>query len=164
MMNASRRDMLAAGTVLTTVLTAGLATGAAAQSGEAAGGAMEVIRVYADADGVSHFERVRVTGMPKPIPATRIVANHIAPGLEDWHTAPRKLFTINTAGDIVGEFGDGTKVPIGKGDLVYLEDTTGKGHLTRLLTEVSNLFILMPDDFDFLAWAASDPGASILGD
>ncbi len=51
----------------------------------------------------------------------------VAKGTEDWHVAPSKLFTINTAGDIQGEMGDGTKIPIGKGDLVYLEDLTGKG-------------------------------------
>ena len=77
----------------------------------------------------------------------------IAPGVEDWHVAPRKLFTINVKGDIRGEFADGTSVPIGKGDLVYLEDTTGKGHVTHLLTDVSNIFIVVEPEFDFDAWA-----------
>ena len=48
-------------------------------------------------------------------------------------------------------------MPIGKGDLVYLEDLTGKGHVTRPLTDVSNLFILMPADFDLLEWAGGTP-------
>ena len=43
------------------------------------------------------------------------------------------------------------------GDLVYLEDRTGKGHITRLLTPVANIFIRMEDDFDLLAWAAAAP-------
>lgn len=152
-METSRREMLVAGTVL----TAALAAGAKAQEGGGKAGSMEVIHVYADADGVSHYRRVQITGLPKPLPAVKVAANFIAPGVEDWHTAPMKLFTINTAGDIIAEFSDGTKVPIGKGDLVYLEDLTGKGHVTRLLTEVANLFIQMPDDFDFLAWAGAQP-------
>ncbi len=80
-------------------------------------------------------------------------ASFVAKGTEDWHVAPSKLFTINTAGDIQGEMGDGTKIPIGKGDLVYLEDLTGKGHITRLLTDVSNLFLMVKPDFDFEKWA-----------
>ena len=85
------------------------------------------------------------------------IATSIAQGTEDWHKAPAKTFTINVVGDIEGEVGDGTRVKIGKGDLVYLEDLTGKGHVTRLLTPVANLFIRMKPDFDFLAWASATP-------
>lgn len=123
---------------------------------------MEVIRIYADANGDSHYERVTVSGMPKTIPATRVSANFMKPGVEDWHTVPTKLFSINVSGDLVGELSDGTKVPIGKGDLVYLEDTTGKGHVTHLLTGVANLFFQVPDDFDFLAWSKSETGEPAL--
>jgi hypothetical protein len=73
--------------------------------------------------------------------------------VEDWHKAPAKTFTINVVGDIEAEVGDGNRVKIGKGDLVYLEDLAGKGHVTRLLTPVANLFIRMKPDFDFLEWA-----------
>jgi hypothetical protein len=78
--------------------------------------------------------------------------------------APAKTFTINVVGDIEGEVSDGTKVRIGKGDLVYLEDRTGKGHVTRLLTPVANIFIRMEDDFDFLAWAAAAPATGDVWD
>ena len=161
-MQTSRRNMIAAGTALTALL----ATGACAQSEDeemspapenrTEPGVMEIIHIYADEEGVSHFKRVTVTGMPKPLPVEAVVANAIAPGVEDWHTAPRKTFSINTSGDIEGEVSDGSKVAIGKGDLVYLEDREGKGHITRLLTPVSNLFLQMPDDFDFEAWASAE--------
>lgn len=157
-METSRRDVLAAGTILSAMV----ATGARAQTDSGGKGQMEVIRIFADANGDSHFERVEVSGMPKAIPVTRVAANFMKPGVEDWHTVPTKLFTINVSGDLVGELSDGTKVPIGKGDLVYLEDTTGKGHVTHLLTGVANLFIQVPDDFDFAAWATSDPGEAAL--
>jgi hypothetical protein len=120
-------------------------------------GIMEVIHIYAGADGVSHVSRVKVVGSPKPLPADAVIATSIAQGTEDWHQAPAKTFTINVIGDIEGEVGDGTRVKIGKGDLVYLEDMTGKGHVTRLLTPVANLFIRMKPDFDFLKWASEEP-------
>ena len=156
-----RRTAIAAGAALTTLI----ATGACAQEGDSPtadpatgpSGLMEVIHVFADEDGVSHVNRVKVTGSPKPLPAHSVVTTSIAQGTEDWHVAPAKTFTINVVGDIEGEVGDGTRVKIGKGDLVYLEDLTGKGHVTRLLTPVANLFIRMKPDFDFLAWANAAP-------
>ena len=156
-----RRTALTAGAALTTLL----ATGACAQEPdsptadpqEGPSGLMEVIHIWADEDGVSHVDRVKVVGSPKPLPAVSVVTTTIAQGVEDWHVAPAKTFTINVVGDIEAEVSDGTKVRIGKGDLVYLEDRTGKGHITRLLTPVANIFIRMPDDFDFLAWAAAEP-------
>ena len=147
-METSRRDLIVAGTALTALM----ASGSSAQPA-AAKGTMEIIHVYAGPDGVSHVKRVTVTGLPRPLPITEVRASFVAKGTEDWHVAPSKLFTINTAGDIQGEMGDGTKIPIGKGDLVYLEDLTGKGHITRLLTDVSNLFLMVKPDFDLEKWA-----------
>jgi hypothetical protein len=149
-METSRRDLLVAGTVLTAFMgSEGIAQPAAAKPGS-----MEVIHVYAGPDGVSHVKRVAVTGLPKPLPVTGVSASFVAKGTEDWHVAPSKLFTINVHGDIQGEMSDGTRIAIGKGDLVYLEDTTGKGHITRLLTDVSNLFLQVGADFDFEKWAS----------
>ena len=161
-METSRRNILAAGTALTALVATRSAAEPAPRAARPAvpackPGTMEVIHVYADADGTSHYRRVPVYGTMKELPVARVVATCMAPGVEDWHNAPMKTFTINTVGDIRGEFSDGTSVPIGKGDLVYLEDTTGKGHLTQLLSEVANLFLQMPDDFDFLAWAGRPP-------
>lgn len=156
-----RRTVIATGAALTSLL----ATGACAKEGDSPtaepekgpSGLAEVIRIWADEDGVSHVERVKVMGSPKPLPAVGVAMTSIAQGTEDWHIAPSKTFTINVVGDIEGEVSDGTRVKIGKGDLVYLEDRTGKGHVTRLLTPVANIFIRMPDDFDFKAWAAAEP-------
>jgi hypothetical protein len=158
-MQTDRRTVLAAGTMLTTMLATratGQNTGGEAPHEPAKGpsGIMEVIHVYAGADGVSHVKRVRVQGSPKELPMHSVIATSIAQGTEDWHQAPAKTFTINVIGDIEAEVSDGTRVKIGKGDLVYLEDLTGKGHVTRLLTPVANLFIRMKPDFDFEKWAS----------
>lgn len=157
-MQTDRRTVLAAGTVLTTLAATGVR--AAETPLEPAKGPdriMEVIHVYADEKGVSHVNRVQVVGSPKPLPVESVIASSIAQGVEDWHRAPAKTFTINVVGDIEAEVSDGTKVKIGKGDLVYLEDLTGKGHVTRLLTPVANLFIRMKPDFDFVKWASEPP-------
>ena len=157
-MKTDRRTLLAAGTAFT-ALAASRSNAAEPPHEPEKGpsGIMEVIHVYADEDGVSHVDRVKVVGSPKELPAESVIASSIAQGVEDWHQAPAKTFTINVIGDIEAEVSDGTKVKIGKGDLVYLEDRTGKGHVTRLLTPVANLFIRMKDDFDFLKWASEPP-------
>jgi hypothetical protein len=54
------------------------------------------------------------------------------------------------------EVSDGSKRKIGPGDLVYLEDTTGKGHITRLLSPVTALFIQPPAGADIRAWAKGE--------
>ncbi|MEO6152678.1 MAG: hypothetical protein ABIT09_03550 [Croceibacterium sp.] len=159
-MKTDRRTMLAAGTVLTALAAAGAraADPPPLEPAKGPSGIMEVIHVLAGADGVSHVRRVKVRGSPKPLPADAVIATSIAQGTEDWHRAPAKTFTINVVGDIECEVGDGTRVKIGKGDLVFLEDLTGKGHVTRLLTPVANLFIRMKPDFDLLKWAGEEPG------
>ncbi|MGF7170672.1 hypothetical protein FHS91_002358 [Sphingobium xanthum] len=147
-METSRRDLLAAGTILTALMT----TGAEAAPAPPPPGLMEVLHVYSDAEGVSHARRVRVYGN-KPIPVTQIVAGSIGPGLTQWGTASNKRFSINVTGDLDVELGDGTHHRIGKGDLVFIEDQGGRGHRSHMLTAIANLFIMVPDDFDLRAWA-----------
>ena len=157
-METDRRTVLAAGAGLTTMLASGAqAADPPHEPVKGPSGIMEVVHIYAGEDGVSHVSRVRVVGSPKTLPIDSVIASSIAQGVEDWHKAPAKTFTINVVGDIEAEVGDGTRVKIGKGDLVYLEDLTGKGHVTRLLTPVANLFIRMKPDFDFLKWASEPP-------
>jgi hypothetical protein len=158
-METNRRNVLAGATLMA---LAGVGTRGAAAEGQSitpeiaracTPGLLEVIRVTATPDGKSRYEIVSVLGTPASLPVAEVRMGCISHGVEDWHTAPRKLFTINVKGDIRADFGDGTSVPIGKGDLVYLEDTTGQGHVTNLLTAVSNIFIVVADDFDFETWA-----------
>ncbi len=171
-MHTDRRTMISTGVALSALF----ATGACAQEASdqpatspttdpATGpsGLAEIIRIWADEDGVSHAERVKIENSPKKLPAVGVAMTSIAQGTEDWHIAPSKTFTINVVGDIEAEVSDGTKVKISKGDLVYLEDRIGKGHITRLLTPVANIFIRMPDDFDLVEWAAAPATDNLWG-
>lgn len=152
-METSRRDLMTAG-----ALVAMLAPqGAEAQTMRAPPGLLEVLHVYADADGISRARRVRVHGN-KPIPVETVLAGSIGPGRTHWGTPPNKRFSINITGDIDVELTDGTRHRIGKGDLVFIEDQRGKGHRSNMLTPVANLFLIVPDDFDLLAWAG-EPAA-----
>jgi hypothetical protein len=114
------------------------------------------VRVYATPDGGSRVEELTISPDAKPIDITRMTASvYSGSGARapDWHTAPRKQFAINMTGELEVEVTDGTRRRIGS-DLVYLEDLTGKGHVTRALGPITNVFLHVPDDFDVVAWAA----------
>jgi hypothetical protein len=116
----------------------------------------KVVRIYATPDGGSRVEELTISPNAKPVDITRMTASvyrgsgATAP---DWHTAPRKQFAINMTGELEVELTDGTRRRIGS-DLVYLEDLTGKGHVTRALGPITNVFLHVPEDFDVVAWAA----------
>jgi len=116
-----------------------------------------VIRIFATPNGGSRVEVLAISPDAKPIPVTSMTASAYAgsgvSSAPDWHTAPRKQFAINMSGALEVELTDGTRQHIGS-DLVFLEDLTGKGHITRALGPVTNVFIHVPDDFDIVAWAA----------
>jgi len=146
-----RRELLA----LAGALTAATSSLARAQS---AGGELRarLIHVYATADGESHLEQVEISNDAGEIPVTGMTARAYArnqTSSADWHTAPRKQVAINMMGTLEVEISDGSRHTIGQGDLVYLEDITGKGHVTRVLTPVTNLFIHVPQDWDMRSWA-----------
>jgi hypothetical protein len=114
-----------------------------------------VVRVYTTPDGGSRVEEITISPEAKPIPVTRMTAGaYRGSGARapDWHNAPRKQFAINMTGELEVETTDGTRRKIGS-DLVFLEDATGKGHITRALGPITNVFIHVPDDFDVVAWA-----------
>ncbi len=119
-----------------------------------AGSQGKFLHVYAGPDGKSHIELVDIAHGAKLVPLSTMRAVNYQPTEVTWHHVPQKQFVINTTGWLEVELGDGTRHKIGPGDLVFLEDATGTGHVTRLLGEgVTCLFITVPEDFDVMAWA-----------
>jgi quercetin dioxygenase-like cupin family protein len=125
-----------------------------------ANGHTAVLRIYADAEGNSHLEELMVATTPsgrvrtaKPLPVTGVEIREYAPRyVNDWHTAPARQFAITIVGELEVEVSGGIRRRVRTGELVFLEDTKGKGHITRLSENATNLFIRVADDFDFAAW------------
>jgi hypothetical protein len=137
-----------------------LAGGRAFPQTTAPAGATEakVVRVYGTPDGGSRVEELTISPNAKPVAITRMTAGaYRGSGVSapDWHNTPRKQFAINMTGQLEVELTDGTRRKIGS-DLVFLEDTTGKGHITRALGPITNVFLHVPDDFDVVAWAKGE--------
>ncbi len=116
----------------------------------------QLFHVYATPDGESHLEVIKVSPNAGNLPLTHLRAISYRPNKVDWHNAPAPQFAINLTGELQVELSDGEKHKIGPGDLVFLEDTKGKGHITRLLGPVTALFIVPPAGFDIRKWAAGE--------
>jgi len=128
-----------------------------------------IVRVWADDDEESHVEALEFTavgrgagGPPSSIPAAGAPVLRSYPVAEDatawvgvdWHQPPGKTFAVAISGEIQVEVTDGSTMSIGQGDLVFLEDVRGRGHITRLRGGVTNLFIPVAPDFDLVSWVA----------
>src|SRR5512139_3519649 len=113
-----------------------------------------LVYVYAGPDGESHAREIEVSPSAGVLPLTGLRAVSYKPAKVQWHNAPSPQFAINLTGTLEVETSDGARRRIGPGDLVFMSDTTGKGHVTRLLSPVTALFIQPAPGFDVQAWAA----------
>jgi hypothetical protein len=116
---------------------------------------MKYFRIYTGDDGLSHFEDVEVessaTDVPNPGEAitvgSLIFRQSPAGRFSDFHRAPRRQFVITLSGGAEIEASDGEVRRVGPGSIMLAEDTTGKGHITRVVgdTERLFLFVTLPD-------------------
>ena len=116
------------------------------------------LHVYATQDGESHIRELTVSQDAGPAPVISLEARTYSPSKVDWHLAPAPQFVINLTGSLEVELSDGTRRHIGPGDLVFLDDVHGKGHVTRLLGPVTCLFMRTAEGFDPGAWASGKGG------
>ncbi len=106
---------------------------------------MKMIRLYADADGVSHFADADIDFAPKnfapPAPALDVSTTQDAVSLTyvrvpadwppDWHPSPYPQVWVGLSGALEITAGDGEKRIIEPGVPWLMEDTYGRGHSTR---------------------------------
>jgi hypothetical protein len=97
---------------------------------------MGTFRLYSGPDGQSHVEPIdlgRAADWTKGLATTQISFREDPVGrFLDWHPAPRRQFVIILSGQLEIGLGDGSKHLFGPGDARLVEDTTGKGHTTRV--------------------------------
>ena len=120
---------------------------------------MKYLRVYADAEGESHFEDVEikttlkelVPGYPKLefgelIPVSGLLFARMPPGMPDVerHPAPRRQFLTYLSGATEIEVSDGEKRVVGPHEIVLVEDTSGKGHISRIVDGSEQIALFLP--------------------
>jgi hypothetical protein len=118
---------------------------------------MRYVRLHAGPDGESHFEDVDVVfeavdyAPPAPplhlsgfVPATRV--GFVAPSSDwqgDWHPTPLRQFFAYLSGGAGVEASDGEIRHFRAGDVLFVEDTTGKGHRSWSETEEESLVVVV---------------------
>lgn len=117
---------------------------------------MVYTRIFSDANGDSHFEVVTV-----PLIEERVIgflsSNYLVSTLQfrenkkdynwDFHTAPARQYIVLLDGEIEIETSRGDKRIFKGGDILLVEDVSGKGHRTRNISQQvrKSLFIKLKD-------------------
>ena len=119
---------------------------------------MFCVKVVATADGRSRFgdtnleqrEASYVQNVPpvlvsQPLPVEGLVVVTVPEDIRstELHPAPRRQFVIVLDGVFEIETSDGDRRTLSEGGLVLLEDTTGRGHVTRVLKSPAS-FLALP--------------------
>jgi hypothetical protein len=123
---------------------------------------VSALRIWASEDGESHLEDVELAfeesdflpSAPSMLltPQEKASGYFIArasAGLElDWHAAPVRELAVYLTGQGEIEASDATIRPLEPGTILLVEDTTGKGHKTRVTgtEEVLVVIVTLPDD------------------
>ncbi len=113
---------------------------------------MKVTRVYADANGDSRFEEVEVPltdrgeigRLSENIQVTTLQMRTVSADYDyDFHHAPQRQYIVLLDGGVEIESSLGEVRQFQTGEILLMEDTSGKGHRTRNLEkrERTSLFI-----------------------
>ena len=107
---------------------------------------VDLVRIWADADGESHLERLELErrwtpaepgvaplGLTPPFSVDRLQV--VTVGADDrrpdWHRAPRRQFVVFLDGWVRLATTDGDEVRLPAGSVVLVEDVEGAGHVTE---------------------------------
>jgi hypothetical protein len=115
--------------------------------------AMRVHNLYCDADGESHWLDIEINWVEEG-PGGKMSARQAANGIifrqtqaehdRPWHPAPRRQYIINLDAGVQLTASDGEARVIGAGEVVLVEDTTGKGHLSKSVNNQMRHSIFVP--------------------
>jgi hypothetical protein len=140
------------------IATALLGTSVAMQPAQSAEDAAQkhkplmITRLFTGPDGQTHAEEIEAKFAPGGgNDVYKLMANsgaeiHRAPPgrVADWHTAPRRQYVITLSGHAELEVAEGKEISLGPGSIDLVEDTTGKGHITRTVGTEDRVTIQIP--------------------
>lgn len=117
---------------------------------------MQFTQIYTDAQGDTHFgdldipEQIKAFG-PPPNPTGVLADFGATTGMFVFtipcgtdvpaHNAPEPYICIILKGDLEVMASDGESRRFGPGDLLFCNDLTGKGHVTRAVSDSTGAFI-----------------------
>lgn len=125
---------------------------------------MKCLRIYAAPDGESHFDEIDIPTAERTVfpdvpplelsahyPASHIRFTRIPAAMPEigYHTVPERVLTVRLDGAVEYETSDGEVRQVQAGRFVLVEDTYGKGHISRHPAgEQTVVWITLPDGLD----------------
>ncbi len=112
-----------------------------------------ITHIFTGPDHQTHAEEVEMKFTPgspaevsKMMPITGAAELHRTAGgsVDDWHRAPRRQYVITLSGHGEVEVAGGKKISMGPGHIDFVEDTTGKGHITRVIGTDDRVTLQLP--------------------
>ena len=109
-------------------------------------------RLFTGPDNQTHAEQVEMKWTPgNPTEVFKLLQVtgaelHRTPGgnVDDWHRAPRRQYVITLSGHAELEVSGGKKISVGPGNVDLVEDTTGKGHVTKVVGTDDRITLQLP--------------------
>ena len=112
------------------------------------------VRLFTDSDGESHFgaSSIALSSTDFAPPAPRLEVSDVvearhgflraAPGwFGDWHPSPARQFMCLLSGVVEVSVSDGETRRMTPGTIILLEDTSGRGHTTRVVSEEAAILV-----------------------
>jgi quercetin dioxygenase-like cupin family protein len=111
-----------------------------------------ITHLYTGPDNQTHAEEIELKFTPgnpaevsKMMPITGAELHRTAGGsVDDWHRAPRRQYVITLSGHGEVEVAGGKKISMGPGHIDLVEDTSGKGHITRVVGTDDRVTLQLP--------------------
>ena len=116
---------------------------------------MRIHNLYEDENGVSHFRDIEIEWTQKTatghlatlIPVSGLIFRQTVGEYDlDWHPAPRRQYIINLDAGVQITASDGEARVIGAGEVILVEDVSGKGHLSKSVEGKLRHSIFVPID------------------
>ena len=114
---------------------------------------MRIHNIYVDAAGETHWRDIEVDWVEQQnfsklsarLPASGIIFRETSGDYDlSWHPAPRRQYIINLEGGVKITASDGEAREIGAGEVILVEDISGKGHLSQSIGGKMRRSIFVP--------------------
>ena len=116
---------------------------------------MRIHNLYVDSAGETHFRDIEIdwvetrhfSKLSKRLKATGVIFRQTSGDYDlNWHPAPRRQYIINLDAAVQITASDGEARVIEAGEVILVEDTTGKGHLSKSVGNKMRHSIFIPID------------------
>ena len=104
-------------------------------------------RVFVDGDGRTQIEPLDLAVASAAAISARCIFATRPPGaVQDWHNADSAMFIITLTGEMEVEIEGGRRQRFGPGSVRLAEDTTGTGHVSRVIGDEPWQFVVLTLD------------------